>query len=202
MDVLLKEAAAIIRAGGVVAIPTETSYGLAVDPANAAAVARLFTLKRRSPEKPILLLVSRQEQLTSLVRSVPPFYRELIDEFWPGPLTLVFEAQTTVLAQLTARTGTIGIRQTPHSTTIRLIDMLGYPITATSANISGAPVARSAAEVRETFPQGVDLILEDDNCHGGGLSTIVRPVADSFCIARHGLVDLRERLPCCPSLLS
>ncbi len=202
MDVLLEEAAALIREGGVVAIPTETSYGLAVDPGNAVAVSRIFAIKKRSAQKPILVLVSRHEQLSSLVTSIPSFYQELIDEFWPGPLTLVFEARSTVLSQLTAGTGTIGVRQTPHPMIVQLIEMLGHPITATSANLSGAPVARCAAEVREFFPEGVDLILEDNENNAGLLSTIVRQTDGGFCIARHGVVDLRGRLPLCLSSLS
>ncbi len=199
MDVLLEKAAALIRAGGVVAIPTETSYGLAVDPGNAAAVRKIFQIKKRSAHKPLLVLVSEQEQLRSLVTSIPSFYQELIEEFWPGPLTLVFEAQAGILSQLTAGTGTVGVRQTPHPMIVQLIEMLGHPITATSANLSGAPAARCAAEVRKIFPEGIDMILDGETGNTGQLSTVVRQVNGLFCIARDGLVDLKDRLPFCVS---
>ncbi len=193
---LLFEAVNTINKGGIVAVPTETYYGLAVDYENEAAIKKIFTLKKRAAEKPVLLLVSKVNQLSSLVSSIPDFYYPLIEEFWPGPLTLVFPAREDVSKLLTANTETIGVRQTPHQHARELINKLGKPITATSANISGQPAARTPAEVREMFGDQVDMIIESKS--GGELpSTVIKQLGKRFCIERQGVVDMTDRLPLC-----
>ena len=193
---LLSEAVSTIERGGVVAIPTETYYGLAVDYENETAIKKLFTLKKRAAEKPVLLLISELSQLFSLVSSVPDFYSQLIQEFWPGPLTLVFPAKDNVSPLLTANTGTIGVRQTPHQHALEIIDKLKKPITATSANISGQPAARTPDEVRQMFGDQVDMIIESES--GGELpSTVIRQIEDRFCIERQGVIDMSHRLALC-----
>ena len=181
------------------AIPTETFYGLAVDPANEAAVSKLFELKRRPETKPVLVLIANITQLTPLVESTPDLYQELMTEFWPGPLTLVFPARDTVSSLLTAGTGTIGIRHSPHPVALELIELLGAPITATSANLSGRPSAVSAQEVTKMFGGQLDLVLDGGTSEGQLPSTVVRVVEGRCCVEREGVVDLAGRIPLCSS---
>lgn len=169
----LDRAAAVLLSGGVVAFPTETYYGLAVDPFNQKALERLFQIKRRARELPILVLVSSHEQVRRLVEEIPAIYNCLIEAFWPGPLTLVYPARSSVPNRLTGNTGTVGIRHSPNETANRLIDVFGGPITATSANRSGSPAAVTADEVERIFDTEVDLILDGGHTPGGSGSTLV-----------------------------
>lgn len=169
----LGQAADLLRSGGVVAFPTETYYGLAVDPFNQGALERLFQIKQRARNLPILVLVSGREQLYQVVDQIPPIYNRLIDTFWPGPLTLVCPARCTVPLQLTGNTGTVGVRWSPSETANQLIGAFGGPITATSANRSGFPAAVSAEEAARIFDGEVDLILNGGQTPGGSGSTLV-----------------------------
>jgi len=169
----IAHAAAILRSGGVVAFPTETYYGLAVDPLQHRALERLFLIKRRPKNLPILALVTDCSQLTLLASQVPAVYEPLIACFWPGPLTLVFPALATLPSQLTGSTGTIGLRCSPHPVANRLIAAFGSPITATSANLSGDPPATTADEVVRIFGDQIDLVLDGGRTPGGNGSTLV-----------------------------
>ncbi|MDZ7641208.1 MAG: L-threonylcarbamoyladenylate synthase [Desulfurivibrio sp.] len=185
---LLTKAAAVIAAGGVVAFPTETYYGLAVDPFNAAALQRLFTVKQRPDDKPILTLVAERQMLSRLVSRVPAPYEGLMDAFWPGPLTLIFAARPELPPDLTAHSGTVGVRISSHPTARALAAACGGPITATSANLSGRPAAVSAAEVAAQFTAGIDLILDGGSTPGGVGSTLVGLVNDELQVLREGVV--------------
>ncbi|WP_456384628.1 L-threonylcarbamoyladenylate synthase [Desulfolithobacter sp.] len=169
----VEQAVSILRQGGVVAFPTETYYGLAVDPFNDQALKSLFTLKKRASDKPVLVLVREPEEIRSLVASVPPVYEQLISMFWPGPLTLVFPARPSLSRRLTGGTGTIGIRQSPHPVAMALTTAFGGPITATSANISGQPPACSADMVRSGCHIKPDFILNGGRTTGSCGSTLV-----------------------------
>lgn len=193
----VRNAVECIKQGGIAGIPTETYYGLAVDPANEEALERLFRVKKRPESKPVLVLISSSTQLTSLAVTIPKAYIDLMDEFWPGPLTLVFAAGPDVSPLLTAGTGTVGIRQTPHPVARAIIEGIGKPITATSANISGQPPASSAADVCRMFGKEIDCIVDGGDSRVKLPSTVVRPCGNGFCIERHGVVDLRSRLPLC-----
>ncbi len=182
---LISEAVRIVRAGGVIAFATETYYGLGVDPCNREALARLFAIKGRERLKPVLVLVSGRDQIHRLAASVPPLYLPVMDTFWPGPVTLVFPARPALPDLLTGRTETVGIRQSPHRCPTRLLASLGGPLTATSANRSGAPPARTAEEVRAIFGREVDLVLDGGPTPGNQPSTLV-------ACRDAGLVCLRE----------
>lgn len=169
----LDRAASCLEDGGIVAFPTETYYGLAVDPFNPAVLARLFQLKQRAGHKPLLTLIEHQRQLSLLAREVPPVFQRLMDRFWPGPLTLVCRAWPDLPAALTADTGTIGVRIPGHPVARRLVETFGRPITGTSANISGMAAAITVAEVRRQFGDGVDLVLDGGPTPGGKGSTVV-----------------------------
>lgn len=184
---MIQEAATVIRQGGLVAFPTETYYGLAVDPFDEAALAKVFSLKQRPESKPLLTLINHQDQLCLLTASVPPCLVPLM-ELWPAPLTLVFPAGKALSDRLTAGTGTIGVRISPHPIASQLVALCGQPITATSANLSGAPPAHTAQEVMAQFPRGIDYVLDGGRTAGGAGSTLVGCVAGRPVLLRRGVL--------------
>jgi L-threonylcarbamoyladenylate synthase len=188
----LGHATDLLRAGGVVAFPTETYYGLAVDPFNPAALDRLFRVKHRPSRLPILVLVGRRSQLPLLTSEVPSLYQRLMENFWPGPLTLIFPALPTLPHQLTGQTGTVGIRHSPHQVANALIDAFNSPITATSANISGYPAASSAEDVARMFGDDLDLVLDGGLTPGGKGSTLVGMEQNQLVCIRDGQIDYTE----------
>ena len=169
----IDRAAALLRSGGLVAFPTETYYGLAVDPFNESALQRLFRVKKRPQVKPVLVLISGKGQLNILAENIPDIAIRLMDNFWPGPLTVVLPARSTISGFLTGRTSTIGIRHSPHPVALSLLDGMGGPVTATSANRSGEPAAVSAEDVRHIFGNEVDMILDGGSTPGKLGSTLI-----------------------------
>jgi L-threonylcarbamoyladenylate synthase len=172
-DLDIRKAADVLHSGGIVAFPTETYYGLAVDPFNAEALQHLFFAKRRQQEKPILTLVDTEEQLPLLVRDIPPLFQLLMNVFWPGPLTLVFQARTSLPRNLTGHTSTVGVRRSSHPVARLLPKIFGGPVTATSANISGQAPATTADQVARQFNSTVTMILDGGSTPGGAGSTLV-----------------------------
>lgn len=191
-DEALAQACAVLRAGGVVAFPTETYYGLAVDPFNQAALSRLFTLKGRSADKPVLLIIDNPSQLGSLVAEIPPPFTLLMENFWPGPLTLVFPGAKSLPELLTGHRGTIGLRVSSHPVARKLVRAFGRPITATSANFSGQPAAVVASGVRVQLGPGVDAILDGGATPGGQGSTLLGYQEGKVCLLRAGVIPFAE----------
>ena len=190
---VIMETARVIASGGVVALPTDTLYGLAVDPCNPTAVERLFQIKRRHPSRPISLLISDRAMLREWVSEVTPAAARLMEIFWPGPLTLIFKG-TAPQERLTAGTGTIAIRLPDDPFLVRLINALGRPITATSANISGGPDLHSAQEVLSILGEGVDLII-DGGIRDGLSSTLVDVTGTTPTLVRPGAVPISSLSP-------
>ncbi|MDT8335179.1 MAG: L-threonylcarbamoyladenylate synthase [Desulfurivibrionaceae bacterium] len=193
-DAELLRAAAAVRGGGVVAFPTETFYGLAVDPFNCIALDRLFQLKNRPRDKPVLVLIDEPDSLGRLVRETPERYRKLIDRFWPGPLTLVFAGTGKLPSLLTDRLNTVGIRLSSHPAARRLAAAAGGAITGTSANPSGFPAAVSASQVKEMFPAGIDYIIDGGRVPGGSGSTIVGLDGGGVKLIRAGAIPYEDIL--------
>ena len=169
----INRAAELLRQGGLVAFPTETYYGLAVDPFNDAALKKLFRVKKRSLVKPILVLISRRSQLNVLSAAVPAAAACLMDRFWPGPLTIVLPARSTISPLLTGGTATVGVRHSSHPVALSLVESVGGPVTATSANRSGGLPAVSAEDVRQIFGSETDMILDGGETPGQLGSTLV-----------------------------
>lgn len=183
----IAEAAAVLEAGGIVAFPTETFYGLGVAALDAAAVRRLFALKARPESRPILVLVddpARIERFALLTTGA----RELIARHWPGALTLVLPARPVVPPELTAGTGTIGVRQPAHAVPRALAAALGAPVTAPSANLTGEAPPTTAAEVIAVFDGRIDLVLDGGPTHGGPPSTVLDVTVDPPRLVREGAV--------------
>ena len=181
-----------LRQGRVVAFPTETYYGLAVDPDCASAVQKLFKTKRRKEDKPLLLLIENIKQLDSIVQEVPSQYLQLIEKYWPGPLTLVFQGKKTLNQKITGNTGTVGVRISPHPIAHALVRKMGKPITATSANISGLSPARSAQEVKSALGNAVDYIIDGGQTNAGLCLTILGVRNGKLTLLRYGQVDLSD----------
>lgn len=186
----LERAAVVLRQGGIVAFPTETYYGLAVDPFCESAIARLFQVKRRPAHKPLLLLIDRVEQLPEVAAAIPHQYQELMAKFWPGPLTLIFPANKDLPGLITGNTGTVGVRISPHPIARRLIRATGKPITATSANLSHLMPAKTAHEVLTMFQDKLDYILDGGETAAGLCSTIVGLDGGQLILIRRGQIDL------------
>lgn len=191
-DEALAHACAVLRAGGVVAFPTETYYGLAVDPFNQAALARLFALKRRAVDKPVLLIVDDPTQLARLVAEIPSPFTILMERFWPGPLTLVFPGASSLSGMLTGHRGTIGVRVSSHPVARQLVRAFGQPITATSANLSGHPAAVAASGVLDQLGPEVDAVLDGGETPGGQGSTLLGYQEGKICLIRAGVIPFAE----------
>jgi len=189
-DLSLREAAGIVRGGGVVAFPTETFYGLGACPFDARAVQRIVALKGRSPGAgPILVLIRSRADLAALVSAITPAAERLMEACWPGPLTLVFHAAAAVPTVLTAGTGTIGVRLPAHQDVQRLLEAVGGPLTGTSANRSGRPPATTAEEVARALGDGVDAILDGGAAPGGLPSTVIDTTVSPPRVIREGRVQ-------------
>jgi len=190
----LNRAVAVLNGGGVVAFPTETYYGLAVDPLNPLALNHLFSLKQRDISKPILTLVDDRESLSSLVLEIPSPYEPLMQEFWPGPLTLIFQARINLPALLTAGTATIGVRQSSHPFARQLLRAFGRPLTATSANISGRAAAADPYEVKAQFGSKIDMVFDGGRTPGVAGSTIIGLAGDKLRLIREGVISFADVL--------
>lgn len=182
-----------LLSGGVVALPTESFYGLAVDMTSEQAVGRLFQVKGRRPDQPVLLLLPALESVDQYAVRIPDYARRLSDRFWPGGLTLVFEAAPWVSPLLTAGTGTIGLRLSSHPVATAVARALGGAITGTSANPSGEDPCRTAEAVAASMGRDVDLILDGGETPGGTGSTVLDITSYPPALIREGMVS-RSRL--------
>jgi L-threonylcarbamoyladenylate synthase len=187
---LVREAARVLRRGGLVAFPTETFYGLAAAALDAAAVRRIFALKARPTSMPLLVLLDARSTLRHVVEDVPERARALMDRHWPGPLTLVFRAAPHVPTELTAGTGTIGVRVPDHRVARVLVAQLGLPVTAPSANPTGAAPPTTADAVLAHFGAALDLVLDGGPTPGGAPSTVVDVTVDPPRVIRQGAITL------------
>lgn len=161
-----------IRQGGVVAIPTDTFYGLGVDPFNESAVDRLLRLKGRPDGKPILLLIGSLEQLPLVTKGVSTAARILIEAFWPGPLTILFPAIPSLPRNLVSATGLVGVRFGAFEPLNTLLCPVG-PLTGTSANRAGQPPAQTPLVVTQEFGGAIDLVVDAGMTAGGAASTVI-----------------------------
>lgn len=183
---LSRSVSQIVHDGGIVAVPTETYYGLAVNPFDERAVERLLRLKGRTDGKPILVLIGQRAQLSLLVREVSSIATLLMDTFWPGPLTILFAAHSSLPHNLTAGTGTVGVRLSSCRPLVELLAISG-PLTGTSANRAGGLPAREANQVRNALGQDIDLIVDAGPTPGGLPSTVV-DVRDTTRLVREGAI--------------
>jgi L-threonylcarbamoyladenylate synthase len=184
---VVTEGARILRCGGIVAYPTDTLYGLAVDPRNDEAVSRLYAAKGRDAGVPVPLIGASVAQIEAAA-VLTETDRRLARAFWPGPLTIVVAARTGLSPRIPAADGTIAVRVPANTVAVGLAAELGSCITATSANRSGQPAAVTGADVRAAFDDTVDLLIDGGPAAGGFASTIVAVGPHGLRLVRAGAV--------------
>ncbi len=185
---ILAEIAAILRADGVMAYPTDTFYGLGVNAFSAAAVEKIYALKKRERGKPLSIVVADQAQARSAASLVPSILDTLAGEFWPGPLTLVLKAGPVFPPEMLGPGGTIALRVPALAWLRGLLRLTGFPITATSANLSGDGGMDDQEAVRRVFDGRIDLIVDGGRTPGGAPSTIVDLTAGAPRLLRSGAI--------------
>lgn len=185
----IEEATTWIRRGGVIAIPTDTFYGLAADPFNVSAVDRVFRVKGRTQERALPLIAADIAQIHAHIGPLSELGARLADRFWPGPLTLLIPAPASLADAVTGGTGRVGVR-VPDDAIVRAVCAgVGRPITATSANISGEPATIDPEVVEQTLGDAVDYLLDTGMTPGGAPSTIVDVTGAEPLLVRAGAVS-------------
>jgi len=182
----LDAAAATIRRGGVIAYPTETLYGLAADPRLPVAVQKLFDIKGRDLSQAIPLLACDLDQVQTAFGPLPRLALRLARAFWPGPLTLLIPARASLAPALLAGGSTVAVRVTSHPVAAALASRLGFPVTSTSANLSGTPPTDDPDVVSRTLGERIDGLLDAGRTPGGPPSTIVDAVGEVPQLVRDG----------------
>ena len=192
-DRSIEKCAEILRMGGIVAFPTETVYGLGADALNPKAINKIFAAKGRPPDNPLIVHISKTKDILLLVKEIPEKAYEVMEEFWPGPLTLIFKKSNIVPHETSGGLSTIAIRMPNHPIAIKLIEKSGIPIAAPSANISGKPSPTKAEHVIEDLMGKVDAIIAGGDCNIGVESTVLDMTGEVPIILRPGIVS-REML--------
>jgi len=185
---IIKEAAGVIKQGGVIVFPTRCLYGLGADAMNPNAVERIIEIKQRPADNPILVLIHSKKQLEMLVEKIPPAANAIMEAFWPGRVTLVFDARGTLPGLLTAQTGKIGVRLAGHPVAAAMLRQVKGPVTGTSANLSGRPGCSRLSDMDPQITGQVDLVLDAGRLQGGVGSTVVDVTEEPPQILREGQI--------------
>ena len=189
---LIVEAARVLKRGGIVVFPTSFIYGLGADAFNEDAIDRVFRIKKRPHNKPLSVLVKNREVLYRLAQHIPPYASIIMDRFWPGKITIVFKAKEGLPENLTAGTGTIGVRIPEHAAACALVNALDSPITGTSANFSGHAGCSQISDLDPLIADELDLILDAGPLEGGIGSTVIDVTGDAPKILRQGAVSEKD----------
>lgn len=189
---IISRAAALISRGGVIAYPTETIYGLGTDATNEEAICRIFEIKGRNFNHPISVIIGAIGDVDPLVRKITDAARILMNAFWPGPLTIVFEAADGISPLLTAGTGKIGVRLSGLKAARKIAEKTGRPITSTSANLSGAPVCTTSEQVVAQLGDKIDAVIALEEQGGTVGSTIIDITSAKPIILRTGVISIEE----------
>ncbi len=186
------EAYRIVKNGGVIMFPTQHLYGLGAEALNIKAVDKVFEIKQRPYNKPLLVLIHEQEDLAKLAQQIPSTAIRIMECFWPGALTIVFKAKKVLPANLTAGTDRIGVRMPQHPVALAVAKALKSPITATSANISGNSGCSQVSDMDPLIADKLDLILDAGPLKGGIGSTVVDVTYDFPKILREGAIPAKD----------
>lgn len=187
-----EQISAVVNSGGLIAYPTETFYGLGCDGFNTSSINKIFKLKERSLNKPLLLLISHMRELPPLINGIPAQGERLMEIFWPGPLTIIFQASEKIPAILSSGTGKIGIRIPGLEFTRAMIEQIGLPLVGTSANISGKPGFPDIEDIRKDFGGGVDLYLDGGQLEPDSPSTVVDMTGNKPVVIREGRIKKNQ----------
>jgi tRNA threonylcarbamoyl adenosine modification protein (Sua5/YciO/YrdC/YwlC family) len=191
---LVRYAAEQIRSGQVLGMPTDTFYGLAADPLNLRAVERVYEIKSRSRHKPLSLLIESTDQAEELAKPLPEEFYALARRFWPGPLTMIVQAASRLPLKVTANTGNVALRVPAAKIPLAVVRAASLPITATSANLSGAAECTSAIEVRDQLQDRIAIIVDGGASPREVASTIVdlTDPESRWTVIREGAIPRQE----------
>ena len=188
----IQTAAALLKAGRLVAFPTDTVYGIGANVFSEEAVQQIYAVKKRDPDKPLQVLIAHRRSLRAIAGDQSEALNRLASEFWPGPLTLVMPAKRDFPRQVRCGGDTIGVRMPANNVALKLIEAFGRPIAATSANISGLPDPLNAGEVMEYLGGKVDLILDGGPTPGSIPSTVLDMSVHPPVVLRRGKLAVEE----------
>lgn len=188
----LRQAADSLRAGELVAFPTDTVYGLGALIWNEAGIARMYAAKERPPEKAIPILLSDLSEAQRLVGALPAAMEILTRRFWPGPLTLVVPCGDRVPDFITSGSGTVALRIPSHPVALLLLSLLGQPLAVTSANRSGSSSPLTAQNVLDQLAGRIDVVVDGGPCPGGVPSTVISLATDPPTLLRAGPIGVSE----------
>ena len=197
-ELKIEKAAEILKNEGIVAIPTETVYGLAASAYSDAAVANVFVAKGRPQDNPLIVHISGIDMLSDVACDIPPKAYLCAEKFWPGPFTMVLKKQANVCESVSRGLDTVAVRMPSHETARAVIESAGIPLAAPSANLSGCPSPTNAYHVISDLDGKIDAVIIDDECQVGVESTVITLVGDKPRLLRPGAVtveQLREILP-------
>ena len=186
---ILARAVEILTGGGIIAYPTETFYGLGADATNEKAIKKVFAAKGRDLKNPVSLIIGPMDDIPPLVQDIPESARKLMAAFWPGALTIVFQASKKISPLLTAGSGKIGLRVSSHPGARGILQKLKRPLTATSANLTGAPECTRASEVVKQIGDKIDAIVDLGDTPGTKGSTIIDVTCNPPVILREGAIS-------------
>lgn len=191
-DENIEKAAKILADGGLVAFPTETVYGLGADALNEDAVKRVYEAKGRPSDNPMIVHISRASDIGQMTRMLSPVIVDLIDNFWPGPLTLVVKKRDEIPKTTTGGLDTVAVRMPDNETARKLINLAGVPVAAPSANLSGRPSPTTYEHVVEDLDGKVDVILKGEPCRVGIESTVLDVTGETPMILRPGILTAEQ----------
>ncbi len=186
---VVSEIVDVLKSEGIVALPTDTLYGLAADISSEAALERLAALKARPHDKPIPIFISSIDGFEEVAVAVPEAAQRLAQQFWPGPLTLILHASSHIAEEITAGTGTVGVRIPNLRLVQAILEALDRPITGTSANKSGGPNPVTAQDVKKGLRNQYDLLVDGGKAPSGIPSTVLDCTQVPFRIIRKGAIE-------------
>ena len=188
----LKEPAKVINDGGIVVFPTETVYGIGTNGLDEKAVKRLYEVKKRPIEKPISLLVSNMEMVKQIAKDITEKEYKIMEQFFPGPLTIILKKKETVPDIITAGKGTVGVRMPSGEIARKLVEYANVPIAAPSANLSGEPSGTNIKNIIKSFDGKVDYFIDGGESQIGIASTIVQVIDGELHILREGNITKEQ----------
>lgn len=191
-DEKIRQAAKIIKEGGIVVFPTETVYGIGTNGLDKSAIEKLYKVKKRPFDKPISLLVSDTEMINKVAKDITQLEQKLIEAFFPGPFTIILKKKEIVPDILTSNGKTVGIRMPENEIARKLVEYAGVPIAAPSANISGKKSGTNLEEILEDFDENVDCFIDGGNSKLKIGSTIVKVEDENINILRQGSISKEQ----------
>lgn len=185
----IDEAISFLKRGELIAYPTETFYGIGADPYNDKSIKKLYSTKKRKSDKPIPLIIAHRRMLYEIVEDIPKSYVTLMDLFWPGPLTLIFEAKKKDCLAVSKINHTVAVRISSHPIAQKICDAWGKPLTSTSANISGQSPVKRVADLSSSIINSLEYIVDGGCTPAGSSSTIVTMIDKQLHLVREGKIS-------------